>query len=112
MNATLCRTTDVELELSTLVSLDEAYVTEVSSIELLPAPSDTPKTESLSELAIIATAPAYTDELRAAQMPTKQRMSSGLLSRSVQRTLIFCCFALSCMLLGFDVMGLLILHMH
>ena len=162
MNATLCRTTDVELELSNLVALDESYATapmvaitplpqlpdeeelhiqfeealrerttafgssfnhlrdsawytDVSSISLLPSSLPTPKTEALSELAIVETSPTHTDEVYAAYMTpieTTKQAANVSLSGSVQRILIFCCFALSCMLLGFDVMGLLILHMH
>jgi hypothetical protein len=159
MNATLCRTTDVELELSDLVSLDEVYATapmvaitplpqlpdeeelhsqfeaalrerttafdscfnrlrdsswytEVSAISLLSSPLATPKTESLAEMAIAETSSVHTDQVYATQMQTIKQMSHGLWNRSVQRAFIFCCFALSCMLLGFDVMGLLILHAH
>jgi hypothetical protein len=157
MHAMLCRTTDVELELDNLVSIDDDYKTapmlaitllpplrdeeelhmqfeaalceritmfdgclhyvrdaawyaEASSISLLSSPLTTLTTEPLSEMAIAETSSAHTNQIHAPHMLITQQKSSGFWNHRVQSALIYCCCALSCILLGFDMMGLLILH--
>jgi hypothetical protein len=64
-------------------------------------PFQNPRTEMLP--------PAYT------QMPliiTRGKLLSSLLDAGWQRIAIFASLALMCILIGFDLMGLLVLHMH
>lgn len=157
MNATVFRTTDAELELNKLASIDEGYeTTPILAIAPLPqrpdeeelhtlfekalderltgfgsclnrlrdsvayteAPKWTlfssrqarPTTEPLSQLSIAKICPVYRDQTYSLQRQTKHRFLSIFLKTSTQRAIIYFCCALSFMLLGFDLMGLLVLY--
>ena len=104
MNMTHCRTTDAELELDNLLSLDEDYKTiPIFAITPIPQRPDEEELHRQFEKALRKRAIASRGFL--------QRLrGSGALNHKVQRAIIYFCCALNCMLLGFDLMGLLVLH--
>jgi hypothetical protein len=106
MNATLCRTTDADLELDNPISLDESYqTTPVLAITPLLQRPDEEELHMQFEEALCERATAFGSRLQSLRDETS-------LNHSVQRILIYFCCALGCMLLGFDLMGLLVLHMR
>ena len=157
MNATVFRTTEAELELDKLASIDEGYeTTPILAIAPLPPRPDEeelhtlfekalderlirfgsclnrqrnsvahtevlkqtlfssrqarPTTEPLSQLA--KTCPVYRGQTYPLQGQTKHKFLNIFLKKSTQRAIIYFCCALSFTLLGFDLMGLLVLHMR
>jgi hypothetical protein len=106
MDITHCRTTDADLALDNLISLDEDYKT----IPIFAISPNSPRPDE-EELHI-----QFEEALRKRATTSRSRLkhpeSTASLNYNVQRVLIYCCFALSCILLGFDLMGLLILHMR
>jgi hypothetical protein len=106
MNITHCRTTNAELALDNLISLDEDYkTTPIFAITpILPRPDE--------EELYIQFEEALHKRATASGSRLKHPRIIASLNHNVQRVLIYFCCALSCMLLGFDLMGLLILHMH
>jgi hypothetical protein len=106
MNATYCRTTDVELELDNLISPDDDYkTTPILAITPIPQRPDEEELHAQFEKVLRKRAKAF-------ERRSKHLRNSASLNYKVQRVLIYFCCALSCILLGFDLMGLLVLHMH
>ncbi len=106
MNITLCRTTDADLELDNLTSLDEVYKT-------VPVFAITPLTQRPDEEEIYTEfEDALCKRATASKSRWKRLKNSVSLSLRGQRILIYFCCALNCVLLGFDLMGLLVLHMR
>ena len=66
-----------------------------------------PTTEPLSD------SNSFVKSIDIPELPQPQvRFSSSYSSNAWQRTIVFACAALMLMLLGFDMMGLLVLHAH
>jgi hypothetical protein len=106
MNITHCRTTDAELALDNPISLDEDYKTiPIFAITAIPPRPDEEELYAQFEEALRKRATASRSRL-------KHLRGIASLNHTVQRILIYCCCTLSCILLGFDLMGLLILHMR
>lgn len=106
MNITHCRTTDVELELDNLIPLDEDYrTTPLLAITPIPQRPDEEELHAQFEEALRKRATTSASRL-------KRLRGSAPLKANLQRFLIYFCCALSCILLGFDLMGLLVLHMR
>jgi hypothetical protein len=106
MNVTLCRTTDVDLELDNLTSLDESYKT-IPVLAITPLTLRTDEEEVYTEFE-----DALCKRATASRSCWKRLKNSASLSLRGQRILISFCCALNCVLLGFDLMGLLVLHMR
>jgi len=106
MNITHCRTTDAELELDNLISLDEDYKTiPIFAITPILQRPDEEELHTQFEEALRKRATASRSLL-------KRLRGSCALNHKAQRAIIYFCCALNCMLLGFDLMGLLVLHMR
>jgi hypothetical protein len=106
MNATVCRKTDVALELDNLVALDEGYeTTPIMAITPLLEQPDEEELHTQFEEALCKRVTAFGSRL-------KYLRDSASLHHRTQRVLIYFCSALSLILLGFDLMGLLVLHMR
>ncbi len=106
MNATVCRTTDVDLELDNLASLDGGYeTTPILAITPILHRPDEEELYMQFEEALYKRATGFEDRL-------KRLRDEASAKPSIQRVLIYFCGALSCILLGFDLMGLLVLHMR
>lgn len=159
MNATLCRTTDADLEFDDLVPIDDGYettpilavtpfaqspdeeelhmqfeealceratafgsclkclrdsawYTEVPAVPLLSSSLAVLTTEPLAEKTNAETSPGQSNQIYMPQTQALQQAASELLKHSAQRVLIYFCCALIFMLLGFDLMGLLVLHIR
>jgi hypothetical protein len=106
MNATVCRTTDVDLELDNLVSLDDGYeTTPILAITPILQRPDEEELHTQFEEALYERATRFGSRLKCLRDEASAKPN-------IQRVLIYFCAALSCILLGFDLMGLLVLHMH
>jgi hypothetical protein len=106
MNATASRKTDVDLELANLVALEECYdTTPILAITPLLERPDEEELHTQFEEALYERATAFRSRL-------KSLRDSAPLRHRTQRVLIYSCSALSLILLGFDLMGLLVLHMR
>ena len=118
MNITVCRTTDVDLELDKLTSLDEGYeTTPILAITPIPQRPDEEELHAQFEEALYARINAFGSHLqylgnKPSSNHNTQRVFISSSGHNVQRFLIYFCAALSCMSLGFDLMGLLVLHMR
>ena len=106
MNATAYRKTDADLELDNLLAPEECYeTTPILAIPPLLERSDVEELYTQFEEALYERATTFGSRLQCL------RDSAALLHRT-QRVLIYACSALSLILLGFDLMGLLVLHMR
>ena len=106
MNITHCRTTDAELVLDNLISLDEDYrTTPILAITPILQRPDEEELYTQFEEALRKRATASRSRL-------KPSRGTASLNHNAQRVLIYFCCALSCMLFGFDLMGLLVLYMR
>ena len=120
MNAVLCRTTDVELNTYELPVQDDAYSTlPLAAIVPAPQPLDEEMLHTSFEEAIsdrVLALHGRLSRLNTRPHPYLSNKEHGgrwsLLRRSWRRGMVCGCLALMFTLIGFDLMGLLILHMH
>ena len=106
MNITHCRTTDVELELDNLISLDEDYTT--TPLFTITPILQRPDEEELH----MQFEKALQKRIRTSSSHWQRLRRLLALNSHARRVLLHCCCALNCILLGFDLMGLLVLHMR
>ncbi|HLG75028.1 MAG TPA: hypothetical protein VKX46_01365 [Ktedonobacteraceae bacterium] len=137
MNATLCMTTDVELDAydtdMAQRAVDANATEPMMAIRPLFQRPDEEVLHTLFEQAIserLTTSYSYWSRLHTNSLqpysgplgrttdpiqPVATRATTrrrALVLRTWQRSLMYICLALMCMLSGFDFMGLLLLHLH
>lgn len=107
MNITYCRTTDAGIELDDRIPLDEDYrTTPLFAITPIPQRPDEEELHAQFEEALHKRAATESASR------SKHLRGSSQSNLNVQRFLIYFCCALNCVLLGFDLMGLLVLHLR
>ncbi len=132
MNAILCRTTDVELASCELSSLEESYATApLAAVVPLPQLLSDEELHTQFEkaignrllavsqrLSLLSTSTAHVSAASKSKQSSAlvqaedsiSALSSSFLREKLRPIVLLSCFAVMFLLLGFDLMGFLVLH--